>query len=517
MSWQAAETARELLVGERGVVRRDWGGQLPIALVYPNSYGVGMSSLAIHSLYRFFNAQPGVVCERAFAWLGRAPRNEGPPLTLESQRPLAEAALVAISVSFEMDYFHVVDLLRRANIPVRAAERDDRHPVVLMGGPAVSANPAPLALMADAMLIGEAEPALAALTAALRDAAADGRRAILEALQGICGLYVPLLHDGSPVQRLCLDDLDAWPTASSVYAPQAEFGDMHLVEIARGCMRGCRFCLAGYLYRPMRQRSVAHILDRAREGRTWHRKVGLVAAAVSDYDEINALLDGLRALGLGVSASSLRVKPLSPALLQALQDSGARSVTLAPEAGSDRLRRAIAKGVTRDDLLQAAERLSGRFASLKLYYMVGLPGETDADVAEIVSLSAEARRLFGREVVVNVTPFVPKAHTPFERQPLMPLPVLEARLRDLRSRCRAAGLQFRSEAAWQAQVQAVLARGDAAVGEVLLAQTRPNPRRLLRDMAMHEVDAERYLQAQPAQQPLPWDIISLDASCGAVS
>ncbi len=514
MSWQSVDAARRLLAGEQGAVRRDWGGQLPIVLVYPNSYGVGMSSLAIHSLYGHFNAQPGVVCERAFAWLGRGPRDAEPPLTLESQRPLAEAAVVAISVSFEMDYFHVVDLLRRANIPVRAEERDDRHPLVLLGGPAVSANPAPLAALADAVLIGEAEPALLELTATLREVAHDGRRALLEALGEMRGLYVPLVQGGSPVQRLCLDDLDAWPTASTVYAPQAEFGDMHLIEIARGCLRGCRFCLAGYLYRPMRQRSVAHILERAREGRAWHRKVGLVAAAVSDYDEIEALLDGLRALDMGISASSLRVRPLSSALVQALQDSGSRSITLAPEAGSDRLRRAIAKGVTRDDVLQAAERLAGRFGSLKLYYMVGLPGETDADVAEIAALSVEVQRLFGRHVVVNVTPFVPKAHTPFEREAFAPLAALEARLRDLQRRCRSAGLQFRSEAAWQAQVQAVLARGDAAVGEVLLAQARPGPRSLWRALAAQGIDAERYLQALPSHEPLPWDFISLDAPHG---
>jgi radical SAM superfamily enzyme YgiQ (UPF0313 family) len=511
MAWQASETARQYLAGEQGVIRRNWGGRLPIALVYPNSYAVGMSSLAMHTLYRYWNAQPGVVCERAFAWLGRSAGEAGPPLLLESQRPLAEAAVVAISVSFEMDYFHVVDLLRRAGIPPRAAERGDRDPMVLLGGPAVSANPAPLAPLADAILIGEAEPALPALTGALVAAAPDGRAALLAALGGIEGLYLPQQHHGEPVRRLCLDDLDAWPTSSAILAPQAEFGDMHLIEIARGCMRGCRFCLAGYLYRPMRERSVASIMQQARAGRA-QRKVGLVAAAVSDYSAIDELAARLRAKDLAISVSSLRVRPLSPLLVQALQDSGAQSITLAPEAGSERLRRAISKGVSHDDVLHAAELLAGRFSSLKLYYMIGLPDETDADVDEIVALSAAAQKAFGREVVVNITPFVPKAHTPFERVSVAPEADIEARLKRLQSACRAQRLQFRSEVAWQARVQAVLARGDRAVGEALLAQRRPDARHFLREMVAGGVDPERYLQAQPPEAALPWDFIALGAS-----
>jgi radical SAM superfamily enzyme YgiQ (UPF0313 family) len=510
MAWQASEMARQYLASEQGAMRRDWGGQLPIALVYPNSYAVGMSSLAMHSLYRYWNAQPGVVCERAFAWLGRAAGEAGPspPLLLESQRPLAEAAIIAISVSFEMDYFHVVELLRCAGIPLRADERDDRHPLVLLGGPAVSANPAPLALLADAILIGEAEPALPALTAALVEAAPEGRAALLDALSGIAGLYLPQRHGCQAVQRLCLADLDAWPTSSAIIAPKAEFGDMHLIEIARGCLRGCRFCLAGYLYRPMRERSVESILQQARAGRPL-RKIGLVSAAVSDYGAIDELVARLRAEGMTISVSSLRVRPLSPALVQALQDSGARSITLAPEAGSERLRRAISKGVSRDDVLHAAELLAGRFASLKLYYMIGLPGETDADVDEIVTLSAAAQKAFGREVVVNVTPFVPKAHTPFERAAVAPEVDVEERIKRLRGACRAQRLPFRSEAAWQARVQAVLARGDRAVGEELLTQRRPNARHFMREMAAGGVDPERYLQGQPPDVALPWDFISL--------
>lgn len=514
MAWEATERARQYLATEHGAVRRDWGGQVPIALVYPNSYAVGMSSLAIHTLYRFFNAQRGIVCERAFAWLDRPNEDAGPPLTLESQRPIGETAVIAISVSFEMDYFHVVSLLRRAGVPLRAADRDDSHPLVLLGGPAVSANPAPLAPLADAMLIGEAEPVLSPLAEALIQEAPAGRNSLLTALAALPGLYVPRHQVGRAVQRLYLENLDVWPTTSTVVAPRASFGDMHLIEFARGCQRGCRFCLAGQLYRPMRQRSVAHILQQAREGLAYHHKVGLVAAAVSDYAHIDELVTELRALDIAISVSSLRVRPLSPVLLQALQDSGARSITLAPEAGSEALRRAIAKGVTHDDVLRAAELAAGRFATLKLYYMVGLPEETDADVDEIVTLSAEVQRAFGRQVVVNVTPFVPKAHTPLARVAVADERIIAERLRRLQSRCRAERLQFRAESAWQAQVQAVLSRGDEAVGEALLALPNSIPRHWLRDARAIGLDVDRYLTTLPAHEPAPWDVVVIDGERG---
>ena len=268
MTRQASETARQYLASEVGAVRRDWGGQLPIALVYPNSYGVGMSSLAMHTLYRYWNAQPGVVCERAFAWLGRAAGEAGPPLLLESQRPLGEAAVVAISVSFEMDYFHIVDLLRRAGIPA-AGRPSAATAIPWCSWAGRRCRPTRSRWPRWPMPFSSARPSRcsARMTATLVEVAPDGRAALLTALAPLPGLYLPQQRHGEAVQRLCLDDLDAWPTSSAIVAPQAEFGDMHLIEIARGCVRGCRFCLAGYLYRPMRERSVESVLQQARDGR----------------------------------------------------------------------------------------------------------------------------------------------------------------------------------------------------------------------------------------------------------
>jgi len=381
MTWRHITRTRQMLASEQGAIVKDWGGQLPTVLAYPNSYSVGMSSLAIHGLYRWFNALPGVVCERAFNSLGRRAARDEPLITLESQRPVRDAAVLALSASFEMDYFNIVSMLRRAGIPARAEERDEGDPLVILGGPAVSANPEPVALLADAIVIGEAEPILADLVEAMRGAWTADRLTVLSNLSKLPGVYVPAVHDGRPVQRQWSRHLDDYPIASSIVAPKAEFGDMHLIEISRGCGHGCRFCLAGYWYRPPRERSLASILAQARQGLKHWRKVGLVASAVSDYSRIDALATGLQAMGAAISVSSLRIRPLSPVLLRVLAESGARSVTLAPEAGSERLRQVIRKGVSHDDIIKATAMVADHpFQTLKLYFMLGLPSESDQDL-----------------------------------------------------------------------------------------------------------------------------------------
>ena len=486
ITWETTARARARLATERGAIVKDWGGRLPIALVYPNTYFVGMSSLGFQIIYALLNDQSDVVCERAFceAAGGRPAANEL-LLSLETQRPLGDFAALAFSVTFELDYYNVVACLRAAGLPVLAGERDERHPLVIGGGPCLTANPEPLAPFFDAIVVGEAEPALPGLLEALR-ANAD-RASTLRALAQQPGVYVPSLYEpayaadgrlvevqaaaGAPplVSRVFLRRLDEGPGCSTIVAKDTELANMWLVEVARGCARGCLFCLAGFCFLPARERSPASVLAMAERGLAYTKRIGLVGAAVSDYRHFETVLRQLRARGAQVAVSSLRVDSFSEPVARALAESGARTATLGIEAGSQRLRDLVHKGITDDDVLRAAE-VAGRvgFDQAKLYYMVGLPGETDADVQAIIDLTlGVAERLErhhrGARVVVGLTPFVPKAQTPFQWMAMAEAGLLKERLAPV-----LAAMDRHSLAAWSRAL-----RGQGLAADFYLRRPRP--------------------------------------------
>jgi radical SAM superfamily enzyme YgiQ (UPF0313 family) len=540
---------RKRLAREVGTIRKDWGGRLPIALCYPNSYAVGMCNLGFQSVYSLFNSARDFVCERVFAepvligsgsagrgdWTGdekyRLERLEalGEPLSVESQRPLTDFSVVAFSLSFELDYFNVGDVLRRAGIAPLASERHETDPIVIAGGPAVSGNPEPLAPILDAIVIGEVEPVMDGLQDVLLGGGSRAEQ--IEKLARLPGVYVPAQYAISysstgtieqvrpasadlalPVARLNARNVNDFQTMSAVLSPDIELGDMFLLEMTRGCARGCRFCLAGYTSLPVRHRNVDHLMHGVEHGLEMRKRIGLISAATSDHPQLEQLLERMLDRGAEVSLSSLRIDRISPFLVEALVRSGTKTITLAPEAGSQRLRDVINKRLTHEQIVQAAE-LAGRggIPKAKLYFIVGLPGETDDDVRELAALSHEVlcrmrEHNRGARVAVNLSPHVPKAQTAFQWESMADVETSDRRIKLVQRALGPLGIDVRFEAPAAQRVQAILARGDRRLAPVLLQTQRLQ--QFEANLKQQGLDPNFYLGAMDPNGFMPWALVS---------
>ncbi len=540
-SWQQRERARETLAREVGCIRKPHGSRLRIALAFPNTYFVGMSNLGFQTVYRLFNEPDTAVCERVFLppkqELQEALRTGVRLTTLESQLPVADFDILAFSVSFEWDYTNVVTMLRLAGLPVRAAERDNRHPLVVLGGAISFLNPEPLVPFVDLVCAGEGEVLVPELLAAA--SAGAGHAATLQRLVGRPGMYVPSLVDvaygpdgrvekflpaaGSgavaPVTKAALKASEMIePPSTTVFSPDTEFGSRLLVEVVRGCANLCRFCWAGYNYLPVRAFDADRILQVAESARPHSSRVGLVSIALCDHPEIERILGRLHAMGYGISPASLRLDDLTAPIVSLLKASGERSITIAPETGSDRLRRVINKTVTNAQILDRAELVfASGIQNLKLYFMIGLPTETDEDLVAIRDLTvairermlrhARGRGAIGR-IVASVNPLVPKPGTAYQWMPMEPYADTERKMRRLRQLV--AGLDnvyFTIKSERHSFYQALLSLGDRRIAPAIEAAER-NGGQWRAAVAEAGVDADWYVFRDRSQDRcLPWDII----------
>jgi radical SAM superfamily enzyme YgiQ (UPF0313 family) len=464
--WQQRERALELLSKEVGYIRKPHGGKLRVALVFPNTYFVGMSNLGFQTVYKLFNAEDDIVCERAFL----PPKTElaaqlaagAPLLTVESQTPVGEFDVVAFSVSFEWDYTNVLTLLRLAGLPARADARTHHHPLVVVGGAVTFVNPEPLAPFADAIAAGEGEVLIPSLLRAFQGA--SDRDDLLRRLAAERGFYIPSFYDvhygqdgtiaafvpkagtGAPpvVKKAALKTTDAVdPPATTIFTPETEFGSRFLVEVVRGCANLCRFCWAGYNYLPVRAFPKDRILQLAEQARPHSNRVGLVSIALCDHPEIEEILTRLAEMGYSISPASLRLDDLTPRIVGLLRQSGEKTLTIAPETGSDRLRRVINKTITNDEIRAAAEMIfASGIENLKLYFMIGLPTETDEDLVAIRDLTLELREAMlkhgrGRgqlgRIVGSVNPLVPKPGTAYQWLPMEGDASIERKIQRMRT------------------------------------------------------------------------------------
>jgi len=513
MGWDEIKKARWRLSREQGTIVKDWGGRVPIALIYPNSYYVGMSSLGVHAIYSRLNSYGGVVCERAF-WERDSSVQQLPPLSLESRRLLSDFAVLAFSITYEIDYFNVVQILKASGIPLYASDRDERHPVVIAGGPCITANPMPLSPFFDCLGIGEAEPILPAMLSALSEGIGGRRHELLRALASLPGIYVPQYYSGAPVVRQWAKNLDDFATTSTILTPDTELGDLYLIEVERGCNWGCRFCLVSNAFSPMRFRSKDKLIEQAKLGLKYRQRLGLVGAAVSDHPQIEELMVELHQMGAELSVSSLRMRPLSRIVLRELARGGAQTIALAPEAGSERLRQVIKKGVSEDDIWEAVSKVAElKVKQLKLYFMIGLPSETDEDIEGIVTLTLKCKGILDRQqsgcrISLSIAPFVPKAGTPFQWLPMAQLSPLNRRLSVLKKGLLPKGIKLKCESPAWSQVQAVLARGDAKLAEVLANIEGVSLSGWRQAVKKSHLDIDFYAhQRWDAEQKLPWAVI----------
>lgn len=509
-------------------------GSVPVnvSLVYPNTYSIGMSNLGFHSIFFQINSREDALCHRAFLSL----KNSYPCEinTLEADKPINEYDIIGFSISFEMDYINIIKILETMKIPVFSQDR--QAPLIMAGGPAATFNPEPLAPFVDFFVIGEGEEVIHEIMGKYKELKNRGKQEILEALAQIEGVYVPSFYDieydregnvqnitttslaPRQIKKRWVRDINKYDTESVILTPYTEFKDMFLIEISRGCGRNCRFCMAGYCYRVPRYRSMDKILERSEFGLKYKGKIGLVGAAVSDYPFIDELAEKFVENGIKFSVSSLRADTLREPLMMGLAYSGHKTLTVAPEAGSNRLRKIINKGITDEHVINAV-KLAYQYSieNVKLYYIIGLPGETEGDIDEMIDFLTflkDYMKALGNKrgnLTISINPFIPKPFTPFQWLGMESVGVLNERIKLIQNRLKPKGIKVIFESPRLSEIQSALSRGNRQTGLLLYDIYKSGARTSAFNKAEIDGKGIKYYAHRQLRKNdvLPWDHINL--------
>ena len=528
MSRSLREKADILLSKEKGTVYKDPGGRTTVALVYPNTYHVGMSNLGFQGIYGLLNSMNDVLCERAFlpddADIHEYVRTGTEIFSMESKKPLTRFDIVAFSVSFENDYPNILKILELARIPFRADERTSRHPLVVLGGVCAFLNPEPIAEFFDICFIGEADEMLPEFMSMYKSC--SGRDEVLTEAQSIEGVYVPRSYnisydsigriaarrrsENAPehIKRRYLKDISGSRITTSIITPGTEFSDVYLVEAMRGCPWNCRFCAVGNIYNPPRKKGLQEIQQEIQSGREKSKRVGVIGPSLSDYPHIK---DVLQIPGVDFSITSLRAGKKSADLIGMIK--GHKSVSIAPEAGTERLRRVINKRITEEDILFTAELMFKEgIETLRLYFMIGLPTETKQDIEGIINLVGKIRSVSLRYITLSINTFVPKPFTPFQWHSMEDPGEVRQRLKLIRkSLSPLKGVKVYHDVPKYAYMQGLFARGDRRVSRVIEEMQRERDWTNAAEKA--GIGKDFYIFRQRTfDEVLPWDFIDTGSS-----
>ena len=501
----------QFLEHEQGALSLNPDARVRMALVFPNVYGVGMASVGFQTVYYAFNQHPEVRCERVFA---QGFDRDKEICTFESNTPIRQCDVIAFTLAFELDIPNVLNVLVQSKLSPLRKERSQNDPIILMGGVVAGLNPSPLLPFMDGLLVGEGEGLFYELGELFYQAKMnrDSRDHVLEKISRLPGFLVPGLN--ADVTRRVLPSLDQTEAFTPIITPKSHFKDMFVVEVGRGCKRGCYFCAAQHLYEPFRTRSRESILNTIATHNPGAKRIGLESAGLSDYPDLIPLLDDLIQLNYQVSFSSIRADKVTPELLERVVAHHVKSFTIAPEAGNEALRRRIGKGITQNKLMQAVDAVSKYAVDvLKLYFLIGLPSETEEDVASIGELIREMALCFQqsgkrKQIRVSVNAFIPKPFTEFQWAPMDTKDSLKAKRKQIESSIKSLpNVELTSKSDRLELMQGVLAMGDETVGLALLDHI-VSGRSWNQCLNEHHVDINHLCwEGKSFETPLPWSMI----------